>query len=337
MITIKDIAEKASCSIATVSMVLNNRPGVAKKTREKVEKVIEELNYSPNIVAKALKTNKFHTIALMVGNINNPYFSSIINGCETVLKQNKYHLIIANIGETTDIACENIDHLMKHGVDGIIITWCQLNLEPIVEKLKQAMARGIKVIGITEAYKAYEIPYVSVNEKEAIENILTRLVAFGHKHIAIIGGGQNGFITQDRVKIFKDTLNKYGVFNEEYIAYTCYSVESGEEATINLLTKHPEITAIMGITDTIAIGIMEAVRKLHLKIPEEISVVGIDGIKYVRYFSPKLTSIDAQGYEIGTRVAEKILVSIEKQEEKVYPDIKCNIVEGDTIGKAPIR
>lgn len=340
MATIKDIARQANVSTATVSMVLNGKDCITKKTKEKVLAAARELNYIPSVAAKTLKTRRSYTIALFVGDIANPFFPELIKGVEAAAKERNYSVIIYDLSGYDQDFIGQIEKAASQKVDGFFITGGTSVSEEARKRLFMIADSGIKMISCNHFMDWGKFPLIRTSVKEQVEGLLSKLAALGHKHIGCISGYPEYWVTVQRESDYRKTLEQYGLYHPEYIVNGGFHIEDGIRNTKKLLTEQPQITAVMCVNDTLAIGCSAAAREMGVRIPEDLSVFGVDGVECLKYFAPQITTVDTHRYEYGYGGTVRLIDLIEDDgsrekellETVTYP---CSIRNGDTI--APPR
>lgn len=336
MATIKDIAKLANVSTATVSMVLNGKDGITKKTREKVIAAAKTLEYVPSVAAKTLKTNRSYTIALFVGDITNPFFPEIIKGVEAAARERGYSVIIYNLSGHEPDYMKQIERAASQRVDGFFITGGTQIPKTVKERLLRIIDSGVKIVSSNIFMDWDGITLIKTTENEQIEALLSKLVAFGHNHIGCVSGYPEYWVAQERENVYRKVLQQYGVFHPEYIVNGGFYIEDGKNAAKKLLKSYPQISAIMCVNDTLAIGCNAAAIEMGREIPSELSIFGVDGIECLRYFKPELTTVDTHRYEYGYNGTMRLLDMIEDDGSKMeflkQPLIgSCSIRTGDTV------
>jgi LacI family transcriptional regulator/LacI family repressor for deo operon, udp, cdd, tsx, nupC, and nupG len=336
MVTIKDIAKVANVSTATVSLVLNNSDKISRKTAEKVRKVAKELNYTPSIAAKMLKTNKTKSISVVIGDIVNPFFPEIIKGVEESARNHGYSVVIFDLSNGDDMFLDELNKSIIQRVDGHFITGVAPVSEKTMIKLREIHEAGIQIVSCNRFMEKENFPVIVANDQEQIESLLYRLLASGHKNIGCISGKPGYWVTTQRDNYYMNILKQFKLFREEYIIHEGFSFEDGQRGMRKLLTEHPEITAVMCISDTLGIGGMKEAQKMGYRIPEDLSIFSVDGIEYVKYTSPQLTTVNTHRYEYGFHGTERLIALIEgkSDERNAEQDMyfNCSITEGETIG-----
>jgi DNA-binding LacI/PurR family transcriptional regulator len=336
MATIKDIAKAANVSIATVSMVLNNKDCITKKTKDKVLKAAKELNYIPSVAAKTLKTNKSKTISLLIGDIANPFFPGIIKGAQACARNNDYDVFIYDLSGADIFMVEEINKSLSQKVDGVFITGTNQVEEATMDRINSLCDGGLKVITSNRFMVSDKFPIIIADESDSIKSLLYKLIALGHKNIGCISGKKGYWVSNQRENYYQEVMKEFNLYNPNYITNTGFFVEEGKAAIRALLTKHPEITAIMCTNDTLAIGASTEAKAIGLSIPDDLSIFGVDGIEYLQYHSPIITTVDTLRYEYGYEGAKRLIEMIENEDPSntsLTQDIilPCIIKEGGSI------
>lgn len=333
MITIKDIAREAKVSTATVSMVLNNKDGISTKTREKVFKIAEKFNYVPSASAQALKTKKSHTLGIIIGQLSNSYSTDIIAAAEEVARQYGYDIFICNAELSVENTIQCLRALSRREVDGILVSVSMNPEQHYVDELHRLIDSGTQIVSLTRSLEGCGVPIVAFKDDDQVCQSITRLIALGHKNIAMLTAPKESWMHQHRPSVFKRVTQEYGVYNEDYIIHSEIDMYKAKQNTIDLLTRHPEITAIYGINDMMALGILQAADELGIDVPSELSIIGSDGIPYINFTRPNLTSIMTPRYEIGKRGTKKIIDMIEGRDTdyEEFIVVPCTCLEGGSV------
>lgn len=310
---IYDIAKMADVSIATVSRVMNDRPGVSEKAREKVMKVIEETNFRPNQIAKSLTNQKTNVIGLVMPGVNN-YFSDRIDAINKVCKQRGYSLMItANYKDSnsTEEDVDNFNLLFEKRVDGIIYFPTNV-MQEHVEVIKR-IRQKIPVVITDKEVKDLKLPCVVQDFVKPAREVLRYLIRKGHERIAFIHGLSYDLPNTERKQVYQEELEAAGiVFDEQLVAEAAYSYESGYHAMLNILERTDEPpTAVFAGNDHMAIGAMKALKEKGYELPRDVAVVGYDDIDFAKYVSPSLTTIRVNQYNMGKMAATMVIDLVE--------------------------
>ncbi|AZU59957.1 LacI family DNA-binding transcriptional regulator [Neobacillus mesonae] len=305
MVSIKDVASHAGVSVATVSRVLNAKGYVSEDTRKKVEQAIDELNYKPNEVARSLFKKQSKTIGLIVPDITNPYFPELARAVEDTAAKLGYTVILCNSDGKIQKEQHYMDVLMQKYVDGIILSSDTLSDE-------QIKALHIPVVSIDREISK-DIPTIVVENKKGAKLATQFLQQKGRKRIAHIRGPVHIVNANERCEGYQEVVGNEQWFNESYIVNGHFEMDAAIEATIELLQRHPEIDGIFAANDTMAIGAIKAVHKLGKRTPEDIAIIGFDGISLSKATIPELTTIEQPIYTMGEKAAAMLIEFIEEK------------------------
>ncbi|MDQ0087552.1 LacI family transcriptional regulator [Paenibacillus anaericanus] len=320
MASIKDVAKLAGVSVATVSRVLNDKGYVGQRTRELVEQAIKELNYKPNEVARSLFKKQSNTIGLIVPDIMNPFFPELARAVEDTASKFGYNVILCNSDEDKVKEQTYLDMLQQNYVTGIIVSSNTMTATQIEEL-------NIPVVSIDREISK-GLPTIVVENSKGASVATDFLISKGCRRIAHIRGPQGVVNADERCEGYREVVHQEPWFNESYIINGDYDMESSIEATLELLTIHPEIDGIFAANDIMAIGAMKAAYQLGKRIPEELSIIGFDGIKLSSVTIPELTTIVQPIYELGEK-ATTMLVSLMNREEvgQTYYRLDVELIE----------
>lgn len=314
--TIYDIASKADVSISTVSRVFNNNPSVSGKTRTKVERAIQELNYIPNAIARSLVSKHSKTIGLIVSDISNPFFTGVIDGIEHIVSKEGYYTF--HCDTRYDLAREKkyINRMLEKRVDGIITFSTYDSTYDLIKNAKM-MVPFVSIqsqFGDTDSVNTYD----AKGAYKAVDH----LIQLGHKKIALIVYDYNNLTVTSRIKGYMYAhINNKLPYNKDYIFKMKYCADAGYHMTNEILDKHPEITAIFAYNDKLAVSSYMAIQARGLKIPDDISIVGYDDTKIASIVTPKLTTVSQPMYEMGVNAAELLLKRIKGQDNPILPKL----------------
>lgn len=313
--TIKDIAKLSGVSVATVSLVLNNKGALSKTTRFKVGAVAEKLKYTPNAIARGLVTRKTKTIGLIVSDITDPFYADLSKGIEDAVFANGYSLILCNTDNKIEKEKIYVNLLTEQSVAGLIIVPLA---DTIKDNLEVALRVNIPTVSVDRRLITKKIPAVTCDNIGGATEAINHLIQLGHKRIACVTFSSSKFSTSyERVQAYKATLRKNQIPIDERLIVPSNNKITGGIKSVSLLSKvSPFPTAIFAISDIVAFGVIEAVMKRGYKIPDDISVVGFDNIYYSEHYSVPLTTVDQPKYEMGQRAVEVLFDKIRKNVNK---------------------
>lgn len=326
MSTIKKVAEEAKVSVATVSRVLNSTGYVNEETRKKVLKVIEELDYKPNSVARSLFKKQSMTIALIVPNITNPFFPEVARAIEDVLSSKDYTLILCNSDDNADKEKKYFEVMKQKYVDGVIVVTSTLTPQYIEEK-------GIPIVAV-DRFIDPNIPCISVNNIEGAKRAVQYLRATGCKKIAHIRGPKHITSAEDRYVGYLSEVEDESWFQSDYVKCGNFNIEQTTAVTKKMLEENPEIDGIFAGNDLMAVGVIKAAVQLGKRIPEDVSIIGFDGINLCKMTNPEITTIAQPIYDIGSVAAQTLLDLIEgKIVENKHHQLEVSVSEGESTKK----
>ena len=303
-ITITQIAQKAGVSISTVSRVINNSSLVSGGTMARVKAVIDKYRYIPNRLAQGLANQSSKAIALIVPDIANPFFASIIHGIEDVFIANGYSMFLCNSNFNHDREGRFLEEMAERRVDGAIMISAFLQNTSLIHRLHQTV---MPIIGVQTNIEG--IDCINTTDYDAMKRLTEHLIALGHNKIGFICIDVRG--CKNRFEAYKDTLNAAGIsINDAYIRENTdgiYKKNPGYGMACELLSLPEPPTAIQALNDYLACGAYKAVIERGLKIPEDISITGYDDLPLSSLLNPSLTTVRQPSYEMGEAGGELLL------------------------------
>ncbi len=317
-ITIKDIADRAGVSKATVSRVLNNSKPVSEDVRNKVLKVIEKTNFKPNAVARSLSLKKSHLIGIILPDLSNPVFSRIISGIENYIRDKDYSLLITATDFNADMKIQHIRILKDKGVDGLILVTDHGNDEFHEELLN--FKKPVVMIGSDSAIET--IPVVKIDNYRAASEATQYLLDLGHQRIAMIRGPlTDPHSGMERYEGFKNTMESKGLFNPDLIVEGWYSFDDGYKGMTSLLKQKNAPSAVFCACDLLAIGAMKCALEQGYRVPEEIAFIGFDDVEMSRMYNPSLSTIRQPFEEKGKLAVRQLIEMLERPAGEVNPEL----------------
>lgn len=328
-VTIKDIAKEAEVSVTTVSRVLNNKPDVGDDTRAKILKIIDEMNYNPNSVARGLVMQKTHTIGLIIPDISNPFFPQVARAIEDKAQKLGYSVIFFNTDNHLEREKKAVELFKSKQVDGLIVS-LSLGNEEILKELK---ASNYPVVQIDRSVFNDIYPLVSIDNKNSSYQMIEYMLKKGHKRIAHISGDLNTTTARERLAGYKKALQDYEIeINDDYIIEGDYTQHSGFEAMQKLIELKERPTAVFAANDLSAAGVYKALFAAGLKIPDDVAVAGHDDINLASLLRPELTTMKQPKYSMGERAVTVLMKMINDQEKEIEDQIlKTNLIIRESI------
>jgi LacI family transcriptional regulator, galactose operon repressor len=314
MPNIREVAKKAGVSVATVSRVLNHPERVSPNTKEHIDRIMEEMEFSPNVFARSLNLKKSHTIALIIPDILNPQYMEIARGVERVAHEKGYNLLLCNTEKDRGKEKDYIRMLIEKKIDGIILAFTLLQQEDFAEIQK----KNIPLILFGQNILKKNISSVYSDFKEGAFLAVSHLVQLGFKRIAYICGEKDQLENRDKTLGYTEALLSSGLkVSKELIIEGSDDIDSGYLAALKLLKLYPLPDAVFVANDLMAIGAVDAFRTEGKRIPEDISVIGYDNIRMASLIEPKLTSVSWPVYKMGLISARILIDEVEKPDEEV--------------------
>ncbi|MCG0276475.1 MAG: LacI family transcriptional regulator [Thermosediminibacteraceae bacterium] len=323
MPTIKDIARLAGVSITTVSRALNGYPDVSEATRQKIKKIAEELNYTPNSIARGLVMKKTNTVGLVVSEIikpgvYHPFFLEILAGIKAALRRSGYDIILFTVDHESQGKVSYERLCKERKVDGTIVQGLKLS-DPYIEQIKST---DIPTVMIDIPILTEKVGYVSSDNVKGAFDAVNYLVQLGHREIGFINGHKDAAVSFERLEGYRKALEHNGIrYDDRYVVYGDYTQQSGAEAFKKLILEVPGITAVFCASDLMAVGALKAAYEIGKKVPEDISIMGFDDIELSTIITPNLTTIRQEKYKMGYKAAELLLSIIKggKPRHEVIP------------------
>ncbi|WJH33181.1 catabolite control protein A [Paenibacillus aurantius] len=310
-VTIYDVAREAGVSMATVSRVVNNNPNVKPQTRKKVFEAIERLGYRPNAVARGLASKKTTTVGVVIPDISNNNYAEVARGIEDIATMYHYNIILCNADKKKEKEIRVINTLLEKQVDGLLFMGGTVT----EEHMEAFRTSSVPVVLCATSDENNAMPGVDIDHEKAAFDAVSVLIANGHQKIGMISGTledpANGFA---RYNGYKKALEKAGIpFREDYVRVGNYRYESGMEAMNYFLSLEDRPTAIFAATDEMAIGAIHKIQDQGLRVPEDISVMGVDNSRMASMVRPKLSTAAQPMYDIGA-VSMRLLTKLMNKE-----------------------
>jgi len=339
--TIKDVAEKAGVSIATVSRVVNQIPGhYNSETKKEIVQAIENLNYQPNFIARSLRSSKTQTVGFVVPELQ-PFFAEILKGVQYVAKKKGYSIVLCDTDYDSRQEAAYVDSLLKRRVDGGIFTSGMIQSEHIL-RLKE---EGIPVVLIEKFIKDPDIPGVVIDNISAAKKAVKHLIESGYRDIGFISAPVEMVPFKDRFEGYKRALhenmipyNSSNVHIKDNIGRE--GVRDGYQLMERIIRRGNYPRAFFIVSDTLAIGAMKAIKDFGMKVPDDVAIVGFDDIEMASFCEPPLTTMAQPKYEMGVKGMELLVkamsgVRVRKKEIKLEVELvvreSCRAI--DTVAK----
>ncbi|MDD5367826.1 MAG: LacI family DNA-binding transcriptional regulator [Anaerolineaceae bacterium] len=302
--TLKDVANQAGVSIRAVSRVINNKGEVSAETHQRIADAIQQLDYRPNQLARSLITGKTLSIGIIIPDITDPFFPELILGAESIARERGYNIFLCNANRQPELELIYIDLLSQRQVDGFIIAGSRLDQANLITATQHHHAVILA---------PYALPgkiIFTIDDFDGGRQIGEYLIDLGHKRVAYVEGTwSRGY--QGRYAGLTSAFEGKGIANAVVMTSVFPArIDSACQATRELLKREPQITALVGYNDIVALGILQACRELGKNVPEEISVVGFDDIPEASRTIPELTSVHIDRLDLGGKMMQFLLDEI---------------------------
>ncbi|MFN8400277.1 MAG: LacI family DNA-binding transcriptional regulator [Anaerolineales bacterium] len=306
--TIRDVARQAGVSHQTVSRVINGSDDVLPETRAVVEAAIEELGYRPSAIARSMARGLTHTLAIISPNLTDYTFASVIEGAELEARQHDYFVLSSSASDPQAFQ-GLVDELVGHRrVDGLIV------INPYADERFEFLPKEFPVVFVGARSHDENVCSISLDDEKVAYEATQHLISLGHKRIALVTGPMEEDCSQDRLVGFQRALNEAGIsFDQSLMFEGDWSATSGSEALADFVKKGNLPTAVFAQNDRMAMGVMRAARDAELKVPDQLSVIGVDDMPLSSYFDPPLTTMRQDMPLIGQEAIRKLIEIIQNK------------------------
>ena len=310
-VTITDVARAANVHASTVSRVLNGRAELSllPETRERVIAAATRLGYRPSALARGLRLRRTFTLGMLVPDITNPVFPSIIKGVEGAAHTRGYHLILCNTDDSFEREASYLRVLREWRVDGILIASSSTAESTIAELRREK----VPFVLVNSASRASDDLAVTPDNRQGVSAALDHLIQLGHRRIGLIAAPQTTVTGQERLLAARAALRRHHLAHEDALVVVAdsFSEVSGYRAARRLLLDGEPLTAIFCANDLIALGTIRFARELGLTVPDDLSVVGFNNIPQSELFDPPLTTVNVPQEEMGVLAAALLIDQLE--------------------------
>ncbi len=330
--TIKDIAKESGYAISTVSRVLNGNSNVSQKAKEKILEVVERHDFQLNTNAKHLKQKKTSIIAIIVKGTQNALFASILEIMQEKLKTSGFTSAVHYLDENDDEVLYTKQLCIERAPLGIVFLGG--NSESFKNKFSMIKPASVLITMNSEKYKFENLSSVCLNDELAAYKVIEYLVSLNHKKIGIIGGSIVGESpAMLRLKGCKKSFEKSGLdFDEtKQFSKSRYSYDSAYRAMFRLIKNSPDLTAVFCLSDIMAIGAIRALADMNKRVPEDISVIGFDGILASQFMIPRLTTVKQDEEELANIGIDILIDRIKNKKKAKHKQLPFKILEGSSV------
>jgi len=305
-VTIYDIASRLNVSIATVSRALQNDPAVSKKTKKRIFEAAEQMNYRSNHFARNLRSSKTETIGVIVPRLNSHFMSSVIAGIESVVNNEGYNLIISQSSEDAKHEIASAKTMFNNRVDGLLVSLAYDTKD--LNHFKSFHQKNIPVIFFDRVMDQEHATNVVIENKKAACQATTHLIEQGCKRIVHITAFPRQNVYKDRLDGYKEALANHKIkFEQTNVIIGDLSMEAGFAAKETIMKMKPMPNGVFVANDNCAAGCMLALKRVGIRIPEDIAFIGFNNDPVSKVIEPNLTTINYPGYEMGEVAARNLI------------------------------
>ena len=295
MSTLHDVAKRAGVSPMTVSRVVHGSDAVSLPLRERVEQALAETGYMPNTVARNLRSRRTDTIALLLPDMTNPFFTTLAHGVETAAREAGLTMILANSDERDEEEQRLVQVLLQRQVDGILVVPAGTGAKTIL----LCREHGVPLVAVDRRPEGGEADVVRADSEAGAHDLGELLVGLGHRTMAVLAGPASVPTAVDRVAGFRRAVVLDAGLPEPLVLHGAFSIDSGREMARRAMAARPRPTAVFAANNFIAIGVLHALDELGVQVPGAVAVVGFDDLPEAMVTFPFLTVIAQPAFEIG--------------------------------------
>jgi len=317
-VTIKDVASLANVAPSTVSRVIADSPRISQATKQKVKKAMEQLGYHPNLNARNLASQSTQALGLVMPSskdvgFQNPFFPTVLQGISEGAREKNYALHMTTGKSESEILDAVIQMVQGKRVDGVVLLYSKVK-DDVISYLKE---REFPFVLIGKPYNDIEeITHVDNDNIRAMKEATEHLIKIGHKQIGFIGGSLDLIVTVDRLHGYKKALEDADIEGRsEYVIHQEFLREGGQEAVRALMKLEHPPTALVVADDFMALGVLNTLDELGIRVPEDISIVSFNNVLLAELAKPPLTSVDINIFELGYQASKSLIQKIENSNE----------------------
>jgi len=333
-VRIADVARIAGVSTATVSRVLADPNKVRSKTYDLVMEAVHQSGYTPNSSARTLRTRRTMNVLVVAPRLTNPVFAEVLRGVDDELTQSGYGIIIGNLDNCTEREARYVDLALSRQIDGVLLLTGRVPMNG-ARSMGEA---GLPIVAVCAAIPGSNIPSVVVQDREASRRAVEYLARLGHRRFGYISGTPGTVIEAERFKGFVEGIAAVGLDRKDFTRWEGpFVFSTGVAAAEAFLRAKDRPTGIFAACDESAIGFIKTVRSRGVRVPEDVSVIGFDGIEFADYVEPTLTTFRQPFHELGRRGADVLLKMIHQTmgPEDWNVRLPLTLLERDTTGPIP--
>ena len=312
VMTMKDIARELHVSVATVSRALKNSPRISQEQRERIQQFARQHNFTPNMLAESLRLSKVQPmkiIGVIMPELVHYYFSTILKGIEEEAEAHGYRIMVAQSGEQYEREVRLCQSFYENKVCGVIVS--QAKDTHRYEHFQRLMDAGVPLVFYDRICTGVNASRVVVDDYMGAFNAVSHLIETGCRHIAFFGSQMNLEISKNRFNGYKDALLKHGIQFDERLAQVCDNRSDAELLTPSLFDEEPYPDGFFAVNDDTAIGILYTVKRMGLRVPEDVCICGFTNGDRATASDPMLTTVEQRGVRVGEEAANILIGHVE--------------------------
>jgi LacI family transcriptional regulator len=318
MPTIREVAKLAGVSPITVSRVINNTGYISEKTKKNVEAAIRKLGYVPNTLARSLRSRRTSTLALVLTDITNPFWTTVARGAEDAASKAGFSMMLGNTDESEEKQEHYLNALLEKQIDGVLF----VPVGNTMAAIRMLNRHDVPFVVLDRRINGAKADVVRSDSEGGAYNLTKLLLSLGHRQIAVLSGPKNTSTAEDRVIGYQKALMEEGLpIQPALMQYGNFTVESGSEMARHMLELSPRPTAIFAGNNFIAIGAFKVLRESHIRVPEDLALVGFDDLPANLTIDPFFTVARQPAYEMGRYAAELLMARLAGVAPKGYQDM----------------
>jgi LacI family transcriptional regulator len=305
-VTINDLARRLNLSASTVSRALRDHPDISEQTKDRVRAIAAKTNYQPNLIAQSLQTSRSNNIGVIVPEIRNSFFSTVISGIEDLAYESGYTIMVCQSDDTFERETINTRALAANRVAGMLVSVSQETAD--FTHLRQVLSQGVPIVLFDRVVDEIDAPKVVVDDYNGAFQAVTHLIETGRKRIAHLTSAGSLYVAEKRREGYEAALNAHGMeVRPEYIIEGGCHEEDGREGARRLLNLEEPPDGIFAINDPVALGALLYLQDNQVKVPEQVGLVGFSDNPNAILVRPALTTINQPAYDIGKTAASLLL------------------------------
>ncbi|MEZ6192673.1 MAG: LacI family DNA-binding transcriptional regulator [Phycisphaerales bacterium] len=337
-VSMREVAQQASVSVATVSMVLNDNPRISKATQVKVRRIIEKLGYRPNRLAQSLSSQYTRVLAVLLPPLrhafSDPYFGELLSGICDRADRLGHKVMLESAKPDFLRERKHMELFERRFVDGMFCLGVN-DRHPFV---KDFAAAGFPMVCVNNYFPDLKLDYVVADYRSGAEQVMNVLLQLGHKKVALINGAPEAQTARDVLEVYSARMRDAGLTSDAgWTADGRFTEEGGAAATDEILSRHPDVTAIFAGNDKMALGAMHRLVETGRRVPGDVSVVGFDDIQQMAFVNPSLTTVHLPLYEVGARACDLLVQRVRGKTDRIAERLATHLVLRDSTAIVPGR